>query len=945
MYSGKKTARLSAHKKIITYGIAAKSGKMLPVLVLLLILVSHAGTASAQTPPALPEDPRMFHGTLPNGLAYYVTKFKHPLPEDTLVNFYLIQKTGFLAEKEDETGFSEIIADLALKGTRNFPDNSMKVFLETQGAISDASGAEVMPDHTLFKIKGIPASSESLIDTALLVLYDWSCFINIDDQDMESSIAGPEDIAKIAIRDKIIDENEYIGLIDSVSAAGITDTAYPRQIRSKALRNFYYKWYRPDMQAIIITGNVDSASIESKIKSLFSSIPKSRYSKIPLYVENIGEDRTETFIIRDNGIRRASLCMTFIDREMDMELMNTSASYIDESLRTITGTSLAYRIMEMAALADIPLRNAEFSTKNLPSENMASILSIEAEIHPAHVAETASLFAEETERIRKFGLTKEEIKMGKAAYMEKLKREYSDRKKPEGIDFFKMFSDNFLYGKNLSSIELKYTMTGEILAEIPDSAVNAYAKSLFDTGCCDIILKLPGETGAGITAQEIEESFKEGAGRASVSYLDKPIFPLFTNPPAPSKQDKAIVHDSTDTANGAKIWRLSNNATVVFLKNRLSDSTAFFSAFKPGGKSDWKGNSAGYRVLCCGISDMGGLSNLNSLDLERYMESKGLCIRTCITPDSYEIRGYFPVSSLDEFMKLLNMNFTDRRIDEDAFSRFVKFLEAEAMQSSADSVAATMPAAGHPYLTEEEIRTLDYTEISEFIEKGFGNASGFTFIFTGNINESALRQSAAKYIASIPAGNDLSGTGSQNRISGSNGVPCKIVPAIPEKACGIAETDMPINEITEYIIAEMEPTRENRMLAEMTVLFIEDLLERSEMSFDIIRNPENMFLFTIKFHAGKNGITAVEELIKERAASLGKDDDGIFNAISKYLRHRYDRILRKNSHMADMLHEKYMHGEYSQAGPYETLESISPEMLRDFILEILDSGNKTAIAG
>ena len=49
--------------------------------------------------------------------------------------------------------------------------------------------------------------------------------------------------------------------------------------KPEELVNFYQTWYRPDLQAVIVVGDVDVDYVEGKIKEYFNQIPKAENPK------------------------------------------------------------------------------------------------------------------------------------------------------------------------------------------------------------------------------------------------------------------------------------------------------------------------------------------------------------------------------------------------------------------------------------------------------------------------------------------------------------------------------------------------------------------------------------------------------------------------------------------------------------------------------------------
>jgi zinc protease len=124
----------------------------------------------------------------------------------------------------------------------------------------------------------IPISREGVIDTALLVLHDWSAFVSLKDKDIEdergvireewrTSNSGGRRMLEKVIFPIIYKGTPYANRLPIGSIDVINNFKYDE------LRDYYKKWYRPDLQGIFVVGDIDVDKIEAKIKELFSDIP------------------------------------------------------------------------------------------------------------------------------------------------------------------------------------------------------------------------------------------------------------------------------------------------------------------------------------------------------------------------------------------------------------------------------------------------------------------------------------------------------------------------------------------------------------------------------------------------------------------------------------------------------------------------------------------------
>ncbi len=909
---------------------------ILATLTAIILFSFHAGGQP------LPQDPRITKGTMPNGLTYYIAKDEH---SGSGINLSLVQKSGYMVENRWETGFSELIGKLALRGTRNFPDSSMIRYFLSEGirrgySLSVETGAE----STLFRINDIPAEH---IDTALLILYDWSCFINIDDDDIDSEEIYNRERNIYSLQKRIIRDCDYISVLENNDIPAASSNPHSinikKNIGSKALRNFYYRWYRPDLQAIIISGNVDPAAIESKIRSLFASIPKSRYNDSPTCFSGIYEDSVEVNMISNPNISEAELSFTFVAGDISDEDKASAASYLQEYMTDVFSDMFKYRIREASAFTHFPIYDIKVEKRRLLKEEGAFLMTVRAKINPDFTMESVSFLAKETARTIKYGFTEGEFSMASSAYMEKLKKAYMDRKKFNGFGFGKMCTENFLYGTSLSSIELKYTMMSEMVPEIDIESFNIFATSLVNPENCSISLKLPvAAANRHISEENVRNAYYAGRMAETISYLDKEIkAPLFRKNADLKKE--YILYESVEPVSGASVWHLSNGAAVVLLNNDLSDATIKFKAFKKGGASEWKGNTAGLKVLEQ-FADFDGVSNLNRVNLERYVESKGMSILTTILPDASVLEGSTSPERLENFVRLINQYFTERKADDQEYYRFLKRTESEIrfrdrsikyelFKGINNALYSNYPV--NDPITKDDLEDINYLMISEFVRDIFSGASGFTFVFTGKYDKERFASEILRYIASIPAG-EKSASGFVRPWYLNKKDTEEIIST--GKPYFLSFMDMNLLKVMNFNI-------ENAIYADMVSLLMSDIMGGVRITPEFHIYPENILRIGCTIGVSNGDEADTMRYINDRLYEMSVNgiSTEIFNSIIKTLRTRYQAEQMNNEYWMNILYMRYMYGTDMHSKRDEIINNATADKLQNFLLDILTNGNKISV--
>ena len=256
--------------------------KILYLLSAAVLSVMFSGSVWAQENDVkpLPDDPRVKTGKLANGLTYYV--FRNTAVKG-YADFAVANKAGTTLEKNNQKGMGKMLELLSTRGTRNFTDSTIVEYLNSLGVTSDDIIFNTGADEIIYTIENVPVGRENTVDSTLLILYNWMASINVDEEDVARTMPMLKKTlmdqlgAGARIEDGIMKElypkSPYAKSITPDQINGL------KTYSSKELRNFYYKWFRPDLQAVFVVGDVDLNKVETQIKSIFATIPTKNHRK------------------------------------------------------------------------------------------------------------------------------------------------------------------------------------------------------------------------------------------------------------------------------------------------------------------------------------------------------------------------------------------------------------------------------------------------------------------------------------------------------------------------------------------------------------------------------------------------------------------------------------------------------------------------------------------
>ncbi len=245
-----------------------------------LIMVSMVA-AVAQQVEQLEQDKDVKVGKLDNGLTYYIRHNEKPAER---ASFYLVTNVGAIQETPAQDGLAHFLEHMCLNGTKNFPGKGIISYMESIGAkfgynVNAATGVE----QTAYMLMNVPLNRKTVVDSSILILHDYSHFVTNDPAEIDAERGviieewrtrrdanqrGREALLSVVYKDSKYATCNIIGTKENL------ETFKPEE-----LVNFYQTWYRPDLQAVIVVGDVDVDYVEGKIKEYFNQIPKAENPK------------------------------------------------------------------------------------------------------------------------------------------------------------------------------------------------------------------------------------------------------------------------------------------------------------------------------------------------------------------------------------------------------------------------------------------------------------------------------------------------------------------------------------------------------------------------------------------------------------------------------------------------------------------------------------------
>lgn len=731
------------------------------VAVCILFCVSFGKMNAQSGIKPLPVDTALVTGTLSNGLTYFI--YHNETPKNR-ADFYIAQRVGSILEEDSQSGLAHFLEHMAFNGTKNFPGKNLINYLQRIGVKFGADlNAYTSFDETVYTVMDAPTDKKGVVDSCLLIMHDWSNNISLEPKeiDAERGVIHEEwrtrDTGNLRVftnRIKSAFPNNKYAIRMPIGSMDVIDN-----FKHQELRDYYHKWYRPDLQAIIVVGDVDAKAVEAKLIEIFKDVPKPvnpakrEYTTVEINKEPV------VGVTTDPEATGTRVLVNFKCEPMSKELKATQMGIFQDYMIELLSNMVNARFEEIARKPNAPFLNAgAYYSQYMGIASTMEALNFEAISKDGGYKDAMKALVSEISRIRKYGFTKGEFTRATKNLMVLVKNQYNERNKRKNATIANDYVAYFTRGGRLCSVDTEYMIYESLSQQISLEMINA------------AVLELLPEEGVGI--------FVSGPAKNDIKYPDEKEllsqWNEFLKAPVDPYKDEvsdAKLMDKTPKAGkivkeekgkfDTKVWTLSNGAKVVVKKTDFKEDEIMMRALRDNGiysVSDMDIYNAKFFNM---VINEGGLGKYSQDDLEKILSGKIASVDARLSNEYSEFSGKTTISDLETMMQLLYLNFTEKRKDNDAFiatkEKYISSLEmkeSNPMASLSDSIVVALYGNDPRYnsLKKEDVSKVDYNRIMNMYKEYFSGADGFTFVFVGNYDEAKLKDYVQTYIASIPKG-------------------------------------------------------------------------------------------------------------------------------------------------------------------------------------------------
>lgn len=713
----------------------------------------------AQQMPPVPVDKEVRIGKLDNGLTYYIRHNEYPKNQ---VDFYIAQKVGSILEEDDQRGLAHFLEHMCFNGTKNFPGNSMVKWLESVGVKFGYNlNAYTSIDETVYRISSVPTERVGVQDSCLMILSDWAdgLLLNGKDIDEERAVIHEEWRSQLPpnmrILEKLLPElypDSRYGHRLPIGTMEVVDH-FPHQ----ALRDYYEKWYRPDLQGIVVVGDIDVDRIEGKIKELFSKIEKPVNPAERVYYPVADNEKPIVAFGSDKEQDKYVAQIMFKYDALPDSLKGTMADITTAYLLDMAQMMLQIRLNELGQKADAPFAAASAFYGEFIMAKTKQAFQFAMLPKGNSFDEGLKAVYREALRAKRGGFTATEYARCRTEYLSQLEKAYNNRNQQENKTLAESYVRNFIDKKPIPGIETEYQMMSMIVNQIPVEAVNQVFSQIVSDKNLVVLGMMPAREGESCPKDEdILALLSQVEAENIAPYVDNvKDEPLVSELPAAGK----VVKENMLSDFGAKEWILSNGAKVILKKTDFKADEINMMAVAKGGTSVYGNDKTADLMFMPAVLEQHGLGSFTNSELTKLMAGKQVSLKVSLDDYVRRLSGNTTPKDLKTYMEMIYMTFTGLTVTPDEFVAMQNLYKG-VIQNQEQNPSFVFQKKVQEFLYSSpnkqvfgvsDIEKANREDILSIIREQLANAAEFTFVFSGNFDEAELKALVEQYIATLPS--------------------------------------------------------------------------------------------------------------------------------------------------------------------------------------------------
>jgi zinc protease len=869
-------------------------------------------TLSAQN---IPLDPTVTTGKLANGLTYYI---KQNNKSENSAQLYLVNKAGSVLEDDDQQGLAHFMEHMNFNGTKNFPKNKLVDYLQKAGITFGADlNAYTSFDETVYMLP-IPTNDSKMLGKGLDVLRDWACETTLasDEIDKERGVVLEEARLRKG-RDDRMSRQYFSSMLNYSRYADrlpIGKDSILKSFTSETIRRFKNDWYRPNLQAIIVVGNINVKETEKLIREKFSNLknPKNERAR-PIYQITL-KGANQYSAVTDDEQPNTSLQIMF--KHNDSPLI-TEADYINSIKKSLFNQMLGERRTEILNQEPNPTYTSVGASIQ-PLLDGVDMFSFTVVAKKDKLKESLFQTWNLIEKIKRFGFTQKDLTIAKENYLRRMESQWNEKENAPSAAYVKEYQNLFLKSEAAPGIDWEYNFVKSKIPAISLEDINGITTEYLQDKNRDILILAPSTEKDGLPSEVtildwMEKIHNEDMTPFKDVEVNKPLMSIL---PVPGT---VIATRNYPELNITELT-LSNGVKVILKPTDFKNDEINFSAYSPGGTSLYDDKDF-YNAFNTGamISQF-GLGDFNPTELSKKMNGKIVGISSNITERSEVINGNAAPKDLETALQLVYLKFVNPRKDAVLFKNIINKSKenianryTDPVNVFSDTISSVM--GNYNYRSEppslKKLDELNLDKIYNIYKERFDDASGFTFVFVGNFDVTQITPLLVQYLGSLSSLYKKEEARNLSIHIPSGKLIKKVYKGIENKAIIrlVASGDYEFSAINNLYFKALGEILEMRLLKELRE--VEGEVYSPSIQTIYNKDPKNRYALLINFGcAPKNAdyLVSLVELEMKKIMDTGVTKDEIEKFKAAYTKN-IDLAIKDNGFWLNYLISQYQNNE------------------------------------
>ena len=930
----------------------------------LVLAVASFTTAAAQQQqmqmPPIPVDPDVRIGKLDNGLTYYIRHNEWP---EKRAEFYIAQKVGSIQEDDTQRGLAHFLEHMAFNGSKHFKGNELLRWCESIGVkFGTDLNAYTSIDQTVYNISNVPTTREGIVDSCLMILWDWADGLLLEQEEIEKERGVIHEEWRLRTsaqmrmleRDlpKLYPGSKYgyrmpIGLMEIID-----------NFERPFLQQYYEKWYRPDNQGIIVVGDVDVDKVEQKIKTMFSQIAKPGADAAKLELVDVPDNAEPIVIIDKDKEQRIDMAEVMFKHEAIPDSVKGSLEYLVANyMKNVAVGMLNSRLGELAEKPDCPFLQASASDGTYVLSKPKDAFDLGIVPKEGKMNEAVKTVVAEARRAAEFGFTATEYGRSKANTLSALDKQYSNKDKRYNSQFVNQYVQHFLNNEPIPSIDDYYQLMKQLVPAIPIDAINAVMAQLMPKSDSNLVVLNFNQEKDGATYPTeagLLGAIRDARAQQLTAWVDNvKDEPLMTTLPKPGKITKEVKNDKF----GYTELTLQNGVKVILKQTDLKKDQVLLTGEGWGGSALYDVKERANIALFNDAVEASGLGAFSHTELTKALAGKIAGATLSMSTQRTNVNGSSTPTDVETMMQLVYLYMTSNiKKDEQSYDQMMKttelqlknrLLQPEAVFSDSLSLTLTKHNPRFKNLDVEDLKDVSYDRILQMAKERTANAAAFTFTIIGNYDEAKIRPLVEQYLGSLPS--------QKNIVKGkdvSTDYTGKVVNNFKHKA----ETPKAM-AVMHWYSEKIPYTLENIVRSQaagqvLQMVYLKEIREEASAAYtvqaqaDISRDDfgDEASIFAVcpmKPEKADVALSIMRRAVMDLAA--GKCDADMVTKVKEYMLKNLGDAQKNNGYWAGRIDAWRKWNLDLHTDCEKTIQALTPQSICAFVAEVLKSGNEAEV--